>query len=241
MLRRQSSSPRRPFAASAQRVFSDEQQALRYAHRAALRRRAAVRGRGADPPNPRAVDVRLIEISDTIAINGVGGQRSGAARPGRRRRLPIPATVLPRWPTCAVGSLRAVRRRRAPRRRARRARRPKCRSNARLHPNARIRPDPTRTGHRDAIVARMETGCACSATSSSNEGEGGNGTGRVGPWIGCESTVKPPIRWLRCSGQWSSDHTRSSTATWLPSAVGCGETGRAGRRKRDRSRARDFG
>ena len=114
------------------------------------------------PKSPRG-DVRLIEISDTIAINGV-------VVSGRELRDRVGADADPILRLSYLGAsdvrrLFAVHRRRA-RPRASRVRRPKSRSNARLHPNARLRPHPTGSGHRDGIVARTETGCECLATSS---------------------------------------------------------------------------
>ena len=151
--------------ASAQPVPSDEQQALR----TRIEQRYDVvplsGGVALTPKTPRG-DVRLIEISDTIAINGV-------AVSGRELRDRVGADADPILRLSYLGATNVrrlfatVHRRRALRRRARRARRPKCRSNARLHLNARIRPHPTESGHRDAIAARTETGCGCLATSSS--------------------------------------------------------------------------
>jgi hypothetical protein len=135
--------------AAAQPVPADEQQALR----TRIEQRYDVvplsGGVALTPKSPRG-DVRLIEISDTIAINGV-------AVSGRelRERVGADAESILRLSYLGASDLRP---------RASRVRRRKSRSNARLHPNARPRRHPTGSGRRGGLVARTETGCECLAT-----------------------------------------------------------------------------
>ena len=68
--RRRVGGRRRRAATPAPPATNEEQQDAARAHRTAIRRRAAAGGVALTPKSPRG-DVRLIEISDTIAINGV--------------------------------------------------------------------------------------------------------------------------------------------------------------------------
>ena len=144
--------------ATAQPVPADEQQALR----ARIEQRYDVvplsGGVALTPKSPRG-DVRLIEISDTIAINGV-------AVSGRelREKVGADADSILRLSYLDRNDLRKLFARAAPRASFVRKRTP--RSNARLHPNARLRPHRTGSRPPGGIGARAATGCECLATSS---------------------------------------------------------------------------
>ena len=151
--RRRSSSPRRPSTPRRSKSRHEEQQALR----ARIEQRYDVvplsGGVALTPKSPRG-DVRLIEISDTIAINGV--QVSGREL---RERVGADADTILRLSYLDRDDLRKLFARAAPEAETRPEK--SQRSNARrpsvLRPAGAAAP---------AIGARAAIACGCSATSS---------------------------------------------------------------------------
>ena len=201
---------------AAQTVPTDERQALR----ARIEQRYDVvplaGGIALTPKTPRG-NVRLIEISDSIAINGVAvsgrelRERVGADAdsilqlsylgPGDVRRLFASGTPAEPPPAPEPPLERAT---------------PPEAATPSATPSASDREPPRRyrrsSGDRVRVFGDVVV----------NEGE--EVSGQVVAVLGWSaSTAKSAIRWSRSWGPWSSDRTPSCTATWSRWADGCGE------------------
>ena len=151
-------------------------------------------------PKSRMDDVRLIEITDTIAVNGVAvsgrelRDRVGADADSILRLSYLDADARRDLFSDPASDALAARRRMRPRARAIARRRNPIDGQA----------DPAFARRSGADLRRRRRG----------RGRRGRGRGRGRHGIGARSTAKWPRTSWRCSGRWTSGRMRSSAATW---------------------------